>query len=61
VKTRECPACALEAPLDAAVCPYCGYEFPTPKVGVRPVGWLMIVLMVLFAVPLLAWLAGWLR
>ncbi|MFN3595944.1 MAG: zinc ribbon domain-containing protein [Rubricoccaceae bacterium] len=59
-ETRECPACALDAPAAAPVCPFCGYEFPRPQAGTRPAAWLMIVLMVLFAVPLLAWLMGWL-
>ena len=58
--TRECPACALAVPAEADVCPVCGYEFPRPKPGVRPVAWLFVALMVLFAVPLLAWLLGWL-
>ena len=53
---RECPACALDAPAEVSVCPYCGYEFPEPRVGLRPMTWLMIVLMILFAIPLLAWL-----
>jgi hypothetical protein len=55
---RECPACALEGPADAAECPYCGYEFPVPRAGVRPMTWVMIALMVLLAIPLLAWLLG---
>ncbi|NNF58343.1 MAG: zinc ribbon domain-containing protein [Rhodothermaceae bacterium] len=55
---RECPSCALDAPADAEVCPFCGYEFPTPRAGTRSVTWLMILLMVLFAIPLLAWLFG---
>ncbi len=58
MNTRECPACALEAPADAAACPFCGYEFPVPRAGLRPAAWLMIALAVLFAVPLLAWLTG---
>ncbi|HYE95705.1 MAG TPA: zinc ribbon domain-containing protein [Rubricoccaceae bacterium] len=56
MKTRECPGCALEAPADAAVCPYCGYEFPGARAGTRSAAWLMVLLLVLFAVPLLAWL-----
>lgn len=56
---RECPSCAMEVPADAAVCPVCGYEFPVPKAGVRASAWLFVALMVLFAVPLLAWLLGW--
>ena len=57
--TRECPSCALEAPAHAAECPACGYEFPVPRAGVRASAWLFVALMVLFAVPLLAWLLGW--
>lgn len=55
---RECPACAMDAPLDAPECPLCGYEFPVEKTGVRMSAWLMVLLMVLFALPLLAWLFG---
>ena len=53
-RLKECPACAMDAP----ECPYCGYEFPVARAGTRPVGWVMVALMVLFAVPLLAWLLG---
>jgi len=59
-RPRECPSCALDAPIDSVACPYCGYEFPTPKLGSFTVAWLMIGLMVLFAIPILAWLMGWL-
>ena len=55
---RECPACALEVPADAEDCPYCGYEFPKPKPGLRPITWVMIALMVLFAIPSLMRLLG---
>ena len=61
MKMRECPACAMEAPSEATECPYCSYEFPVARRGSRPVGWLMVALMVLFALPLLAWLSGLLR
>ena len=57
---RECPACAMEGPADAAECPYCGYEFPVARPGTRPATWLMVALMVLFGIPVLAWLLGWL-
>ena len=56
----ECPSCALSVPAGVEDCPYCGYEFPVPKAGARPVAWVMVALMILFAVPLLAWLLGWL-
>lgn len=61
MKNRECPACAMEGPADAAACPFCGYEFPVPRAGSRATTWLMIALMALFAVPLLVWLVGLLR
>lgn len=56
---RECPACALDVPADADVCPMCGYEFPVQSAGLRMSAWLFVALMILFAVPLLAWLLGW--
>lgn len=32
---------------DAEVCPVCGYEFPEPRTGVRPVAWLMAAILAL--------------
>ena len=59
-ESRECPSCGLDAPAEADVCPFCAYEFPVAKTGTRLSAWLFVALMVLFAVPLLAWLLGWL-
>ena len=56
--TQECPACALDAPADAAECPFCGYEFPRPRAGTRPAAWLMIALMA-GAGSVAAYLLGW--
>lgn len=58
---KECPACAMEAATDADVCPWCGYEFPVARAGVRASAWLMAALMVLLALPLLAWLLRLIR
>ena len=44
-KTRECPSCALEAPADAATCPYCGYEHPAAGRGNRFFALLFILLL----------------
>ena len=57
---RECPSCAMPTGAAAPTCAVCGYEFPQPKPGVGPMAWVFIALMVVFAVPILAWLAGWL-
>ena len=57
---RECPACAMDGPADAAECPFCGYEFPVARAGTRASAWLMIGLMAGLGVPLVAWLLGWL-
>lgn len=57
--TKECPACALDAPADAVECPFCGYEFPRPRTGTRPAAWLMILLMA-GAGSIAAYLLGWL-
>lgn len=57
--TRECPSCAMEVDADTSECPICGYEFPVPKAGVTASAWLFVALLVLFAVPLLAWALGW--
>lgn len=56
--SRECPACALDAPAESEACPYCGYEFPTRKAGLTTAAWLMIGLMILFGIPMLAKLIG---
>ena len=58
--TRECPSCAMEVDADASACPVCGYEFPVPRAGFTASAWLFVILMVLFALPLLAWALGWL-
>lgn len=55
---RECPSCALNAPADADVCPFCGYEFPAPRPGMGPMAWVMVALMIMFALPILGWLFG---
>lgn len=41
----ECPSCALEAPDDAEVCPYCGYEFPRQKKSVMTMAVVMALLL----------------
>lgn len=46
----ECPSCALEAPDDAEICPYCGYEFPRQK---RSVMLMAVVMALLLAWPLI--------
>jgi len=50
-KTRECPSCALEVPVDSEICPYCNYEFPVQKKFFPFVVVLLIVL-------LLGWIFG---
>ena len=57
---RECPSCGFAVDERAEVCRYCGYEFPVARAGTGPMAWVFVGLMVLFAVPLLAWLLGWL-
>ena len=56
---RECPSCGFAVPEDAEVCPYCAYEFPVRKTSTTLSAWLFVGLMILFAVPLLAWFLGW--
>ena len=54
-RTRECPSCALEAPTDAEVCPFCNYEFPVAKKGI---GSMAIVFVLLMLLPLTCWALG---
>ncbi|MDG5766558.1 zinc ribbon domain-containing protein [Balneolales bacterium ANBcel1] len=49
-KTRECPSCALEAPVDAETCPFCGYEFPQQQKGTTIMAWLFVALIVLWVI-----------
>ena len=56
---RECPSCGFAVDTGAEVCPYCAYEFPVRKASTSTMAWLFVGLMVLFAVPLVAWLLGW--
>jgi hypothetical protein len=43
--TIECPSCALEVDDDAETCPYCGYEFPRQKAGLKFIALLIVALM----------------
>ena len=55
---RECPSCGFAVDEDAEVCPFCAYEFPLPKPGMKASAWLFVGLMLLFAFPALLWLLG---
>ncbi|WP_412069807.1 zinc ribbon domain-containing protein [Rubrivirga sp. IMCC43871] len=55
---RECPSCGFTVADDLDTCPYCGYEFPVRKASMTASAWLFVGLMVLFALPVLAWLLG---
>ncbi|MAQ92578.1 MAG: hypothetical protein CMM84_03470 [Rhodothermaceae bacterium] len=56
---RECPSCGFAVDETAEVCPFCAYEFPVPKAGMKASAWLFVGLMLLFAFPALLWLLGW--
>lgn len=43
--TMECPSCALDVNRDAEICPYCGYEFPQQKAGLKYIAILIVLLM----------------
>lgn len=42
----ECPSCAIDIDDDAETCPFCGYEIPQQKSGVKYVAWIIVLLMV---------------
>jgi RNA polymerase subunit RPABC4/transcription elongation factor Spt4 len=46
MKTKECPACAMEVDADAEACPICGYEFPRQSWTVWVMVWVMIALLI---------------
>lgn len=48
----------MEVAAEVEECPICSYEFPVRKSGVTAVTWLMIGLMILFALPALGWVVG---
>ena len=54
VATKPCPHCQRAAPVDANLCPYCGYQYPHPPEpqplysqpvhqGLRPMLWFAII------------------
>ena len=53
---KECPSCALEVEAAADVCPYCGYEFPEHRSGLKWAAILMALLMAWPLYELLRWL-----
>jgi RNA polymerase subunit RPABC4/transcription elongation factor Spt4 len=48
--TRECPSCAIEIDADSDICPYCGYDLPRERTGVKWVAALLIILMIFYLV-----------
>jgi uncharacterized paraquat-inducible protein A len=47
---RECPSCALTYEDDGQdECPYCGYEIPRQRRSVKWVAWILVAIMVWFA------------
>lgn len=59
-ETRECPSCALEydASDDPDRCPYCGYEFPQHRTGLKWIAWLLVLLLAWPAIKGLMYLFG---
>ena len=53
MKTKECPSCAVDIDSKETVCPVCGYEFPGQRSFLKPVA---LLLLILFAWPLLKWI-----
>lgn len=49
-KEKECPSCALDVPAGAEECPYCQYEFPREKPGLK---YAALLIALLFAWPLI--------
>jgi len=47
---QECPSCGVEIEKGHEVCPICGYEFPAGKSTVK---WVAIIMVILFAWPLI--------
>ena len=54
----ECPSCALEVDADAAICPYCGYEFPVQKRSVKVVAIVMALLLLWPVIKLVEYLTS---
>jgi hypothetical protein len=57
---KECPSCALEYDAEAHpdVCPYCGYEFPEQKSGLKTFALLFALLMLWPVFKVLEYLFG---
>jgi len=48
MKKKECPSCAMEINADEKVCPFCNYEFPSEPKTVKYIGYLLLVVIVIF-------------
>lgn len=57
-KLKECPSCALDVDEDAAVCPYCRYEFPQQRSSLKVAALVMALLLLWPLIELLRWLFG---
>jgi len=57
-KQQECPSCALDIDDPVEVCPYCGYEFPRERSGLKAAAILMALLMAWPLIKLLQYLFG---
>ncbi len=55
---RECPACALEGPADAAECPYCNYEFPPERKTSKLAAVVFVLLMAWPLFEVIRWLTS---
>ncbi|MBN1543090.1 zinc ribbon domain-containing protein [candidate division KSB1 bacterium] len=44
---KECPSCAMEIDQTDEVCPICGYEFPQSRRLIKPVTWVLVLLLLL--------------
>lgn len=48
--TRPCPQCAAKMPLDATICPTCGFQYGVKKAGGIPVAVKVLMVLIVLAV-----------
>jgi RNA polymerase subunit RPABC4/transcription elongation factor Spt4 len=48
VKKKECPSCAMQVDAKEKVCPFCSYEFTEHSSGIKWIGLILAVLLLLY-------------
>lgn len=55
MKKKECPSCAMEIDDNEKICPICNYEFPTQSKVFQTVGYVLLIIIIVFFVLQMVW------